>query len=381
MTGNENRRITDGGEHTDSWSHWKIYNAFVSLNTTEANNGRGEFEQIAQRWNSAAELFAARIHNSSSAAWSGPAAESTREAVRKYAERALDLVGPLNELSQRVSSTVDGVDKTRNAVDRPPDGGSWYNPRSWSLGPMHGPSSASVRHDCENAARDAMRDHYVAQFTTADGQIPILPVPDNPADPLYKPEKPTGYVPPTGPSPSPSPSGPAPAPNPGQPGNQPGDTTQNPTSTNPASTTPASTDPAANTPTVPSSVNPSGSGAQTTPSGLSSGGGGYPGGGLGGLSGGTTPGGGRSVPGSPAAGKPGAVAAGLSGAKAGTSGMPGMGGMGGAKGKGEGEEKTHDLPEWLRNMENAEELLGPAPRTIPGGVIGGDYTEPPPASS
>ncbi|MBB5911554.1 hypothetical protein BJY24_000421 [Nocardia transvalensis] len=53
--------------------------------------------------------------------------------------------------------------------------------------------------------------------------------------------------------------------------------------------------------------------------------------------------------------------------------------MGGARGgKSEDDEKGHDLPEWLRNMENAEELLGPAPRTIPGGVIGGDYSDPSP---
>ncbi len=52
-----------------------------------------------------------------------------------------------------------------------------------------------------------------------------------------------------------------------------------------------------------------------------------------------------------------------------------MGGAGGAnKGKAE-SEKDHDLPEWLRNMENTEDLLGPQPKTVPGGVIGGDYRD------
>ncbi|PSR61175.1 hypothetical protein C8258_26985 [Nocardia sp. MDA0666] len=387
-TGNENPRITNGGENPDSWTHQKIYDSFVGLNTTEANHGCGEYEEIARRWNSAAELFAARIHNSSSAAWEGPAATSTRDAINRYAQRALDLVTPLNQLAQRVSSTVDGVDKTRTIVDKPPAHASGWNPTSWQMLGMHGPSSPSVRGDCENAAREAMRDHYVKQFVAADGQIPVLPVPDNPADPLYKPPGTAVAPPPAGPGPGPGPGPANSTPGPGQPGSP----TDNTPSTSPSSTAPSSTTPSglgspANSPTTPSAVDPSGSGASTMPSGLSGGagglsGGGYPGGGLGGLPGGSTPGGpGRSVLGGPAGTAANAAATGGAlGGRTGTSGMPGMGGLGGAKGKSEGEEKTHDLPEWLRNMENTEELLGPAPRTIPGGVIGGDYAEPPTGS-
>lgn len=187
MSGTENPRITDGGEHTDSWDHWRIYNAFNPLNTTEANKSVDEYGQIARRWTSAAELFANRIRHSSEAAWEGPAAEMSRTAIGNYAQRALDLTVPLQNLAQQVASAIDGVNNTKNAVDRPPDGGAAYNPRSWNLGIWHGPNSAHVRNDCQNAAREAMKNNYVANFVQADKQIPVLPVPDSPTNPLYKP--------------------------------------------------------------------------------------------------------------------------------------------------------------------------------------------------
>jgi hypothetical protein len=57
--------------------------------------------------------------------------------------------------------------------------------------------------------------------------------------------------------------------------------------------------------------------------------------------------------------------------------MGGIGGVGaGGKGKSE-DEKEHQLPEWLRTMENTDELLGPQPRTVPGGVIGGNHDQNP----
>ncbi|GAB2691762.1 WXG100 family type VII secretion target [Nocardia thraciensis] len=397
MTGeNEPAKITGGGEHTDSWKHSQIYNAFNPLVTDEAGKSVTEYADIAQRWSSAAELFANRIRHSSEAAWEGQAATKSREAIGNYAQRALDLSLPLQNLAQRISTAIEGVNNTKNAVDKPPDGGSWYNPRSWAVGPFHGPSSQSVRNDCENAAREAMKNHYVANFLQADQQIPVLPVPDSPTNPLYKPPENTDqpYIPGTG---TDDPGGTGETGGTGgtsgtadpteQTGEEPAGTTEDPSTTS-SSSEDSSTNPASAAATEPTSTTPSGVGTPTTSSGFSGGsGGGAVGGGGGGLGGGI-PGPGTGGPGrSVAGGQPGAgtgLAAAAGGGAAtgkGMSGMPGMGGMGGARGKSEDEEKDRDIPEWLRNMENAEELLGPDPRTIPGGVIGGDYADPPPPTS
>ncbi|RDI54207.1 hypothetical protein [Nocardia mexicana] len=406
MTGeNEPPKITGGGEHTDSWKHSRIYNAFNPLVTDEANKSVAEYAEISRRWSSAAELFANRIRHSSEAAWEGQAATKSREAIGNYAQRALDLSLPLHNLAQRISTAIDGVNNTKNAVDKPPDGGSWYNPRSWAVGPFHGPSSQSVRNDCENAAREAMKNHYVANFLQADQQIPVLPVPDSPTNPLYKPPEKTDqpYVPPTGdgtddPGGTGGTGGTSGTSDPTQQtGEEPAGTTED-SSTTDSSTTDSSSDdsstnPASAAATEPTSTTPSGAGTPTTSSGFSGGtggsgggAGGGAGGGIGGLGGGV-PGAGTGGPGrSVAGGQPGAgtglaaAAGGGAAAGKGMSGMPPMGGMGGARGKSEDDEKDRDIPEWLRNMENAEELLGPDPRTIPGGVIGGDYADPPPSS-
>ncbi|MFX0578015.1 hypothetical protein [Nocardia nepalensis] len=384
---NEPSKIAGGGEHVDSWNHWQIYNAFTPLNTTEAHNGASEYAQIATRWASAAELFANRINHSSTAAWDGTAANSSRDAISKYAKAALDLTTPLQNLADRVSAAAKGVNDTQNAVDKPPDGGSWYNPKSWNLGIYHGPNSAAVRNDCESAAREAMRAHYVDTFVSADKQIPVLPVPNSPTDPLYKaPDtKNDGYTPGTsgnGGGNSTSGTG-----NQGkggdqkddsQPGTDPTNTSQDPSSTTPTSTDSSSQTPSSTSATQPSSVTPTTS-TSTTPSS-------YPGvtggtgGGLGGTSGTTS-----GKPGSTVSGTPTTTSATTNAARAatttGTSSMSGMGGMGGGRGQSKGDDESHQLPEWLRNMENTEELLGPAPKTVAGGVIGADHAEPGPTPS
>jgi len=400
MTDNDPPRITDGGENPDSWDHWRIYHAFNPLVPDSAHDASLDYTEIAQRWEQAVDLFNARINHSSTAAWQGLAADSSRNAISKYATEALNLTEPLQTLAQRVGSAVDGINNTRNGVDKPPDGGSMFNPRSWNLGIWHGPSSAAVRHDCENQARERMKTDYVSPFVAADSTIPALPVPNSPTDPLY--------VPPTGATGPGVPVGPGVSVGPGGPtgitptsGNGP----QGPGASGPGSqqnTQPSSTDSsttpsglgASNTPsssaTLPSSYTTPSS-TSTTPSGYSPGAGGLgglggglggAGGGLGGTGGGTTGSGGpgRSVPGTPSTGQAAAAAA-AGKATTGTSGMTGMGGMGAGKGKGEGDDKTHALPEWLRNMENTEALLGPEEKTIPGGVIGGDHADPGPIPS
>ncbi|MEV6140106.1 hypothetical protein AB0L63_29485 [Nocardia sp. NPDC051990] len=391
---NEPSKIAGGGENVDSWNHWKIYNAFTPLNTTEANNGSGEYAQIATRWASAAELFANRINHSSSAAWDGAAAKSSRDAISKYAKSALDLTTPLQNLADRVSAAAKGVNDTQNAVDKPPDGGSWYNPKSWNLGIYHGPNSAAVRNDCESTAREAMRSHYVDTFVSADKQIPVLPVPNSPTDPLYQPPetKNDGDTPGTTGSGGGNPTSGIGNQGDGDQGNgeqkedsQPATDPTTNDSQDPSSTTPTSTDSSSQTPsstsaTQPSSVTPTTS-TSTTPSSYPGGPGGnssYPGGpgsnnsGLGGTSG--KPG--STVPGTPTGTGTTANMARAATAGTGTSGMAGMGGMGAGRGQSKGEDESHQLPEWLRSMENTEELLGPAPKTVPRGVIGGDHAEP-----
>ncbi|MEV2224539.1 hypothetical protein AB0E01_32335 [Nocardia vinacea] len=379
---NEPSKIAGGGEHVDSWNHWKIYNAFTPLNTTEAHSGSTEYSQIATSWASAVELFVNRINHSSSAAWDGNAAKSSRDAITNYAKKALDLTSPLQNLADRVSAAAKGVNDTQNAVDKPPSGGSWYNPKSWNLGIYHGPNSAAVRNDCESSAREAMRSHYVKTFVAADQQIPVLPVPNSPTDPLYKaPEiKTDGYTP--GKSGN---GGGNPTSGTGDQGDgnqqetpqtstEPTTNSQDPSSTTPTSTDSSSQTPSSTSATQPSSVTPTTS-TSTTPSSYP-GGTGSTGSGLGGTSGTTSGKPGSSVPGTPTVTGTTANAARAATTSTGTSGMSGMGGMGGGRGQSKGDDESHQLPEWLRNMENTEELLGPDPKTVPGGVIGGDHAEP-----
>ncbi|TLF60796.1 hypothetical protein FEK31_03590 [Nocardia cyriacigeorgica] len=74
-----------------------------------------------------------------------------------------------------------------------------------------------------------------------------------------------------------------------------------------------------------------------------------------------------AVPGMGAAGQTAAAAA------AGRAGMPGMMSPGAAgRGQQGQDDEEHKLPEYLINAENAAELLGEQPRTVPGGVIGGE---------
>ncbi len=387
MTGNEPSRIPNGGENADSWSHERIYDAFHPLDRPDsAHASAQDYDDLASNWGSAVDLFAARIHHSSSAAWQGTAAEAARTAIANYANEALDLVQPLNDLAGHVSSTIDGIQNTRLAVQKPPDGGSWYNPRSWNLGIYHGPSSAAVRHDCENAAREAMQKHYVNTFVATDRQIPILPIPTSPTTAQNLPPQPV-IAGPSGPS-GPGPSAPGPAPATG-PATGPGQQQTGPSSRD-SSTLPSSlgsmADQLGSAATQPSSLgSPANPSAATTPSsygldglgGLGGGGmGGPAGGGLGGLGDGTpgSGGAGRSVPGTAAAAKAAGAAAAAERGAAAAPGMPGMGGMGG-KGKSE-QDKDHELPEWLRTMEHTRDLLGPEIKTVPGGVIGGDYADP-----
>lgn len=394
MTGNEGPRIA-GREDPNSWEHWSIFRAFNPLDTTEADNAKSEYTKLASDWSAAVETFAARIRRSSTSAWEGAAATASQNAIADYATRALDLTPALNSLAQRVSTTVDGVNKTRQGVDEPqnrPD--SMWNLDGYDfIGLEPGSRSMTAINDARDKAREAMSNHYVNQFVAVDGQIPVLPQPENPTSPL------TTWKPTSGNS---SDDGDGDGDGNGGGTKPAGADTGNPTEENPATTedpaaneTPTDTDdssdddnaedtipatteePGSTTPATTPSTTPSGITPSGTP-GAGSPGAGSPGGGSPGGSGVPTSGApGAVTPGSPAAAKvPTGATAGAGGSGTGRAGMPGMGGMGGGRGGGKSEEdESHQIPDWLKNMENTEELLGDMPRVIQGGVIGGNADE------
>lgn len=392
MVGNEGPRI-NAPESPTNWDHWAIYNSFNPLDTTEANNARTEYKKIASDWSAAVEAFAARIRRSSTSAWEGAAATASQNAIADYATRALELTPALNALAERVNTTVEGVNNTRKEVDKPetePD--SMFNLDGYDFFLFDpGYRSPTGIDNARTAAREAMQNHYVNNFVAADGQIPVLPQPESPTSPLTT-WKPTGgdsdeddsgnggSTKPAGTdSENPTQENPATTEDPAA--------TETPTDTDDSSdgdsdedTSPASTEeqdstaPAsANPATTPSAVTPSGTPGAGSP-GTGSPSGGSPGGGSGAPTSATP---GAVTPGSPAAAvkAPTGAAAGAGGSGTGRAGAPGMGGMGGGRGGKSEDDETHQIPEWLKTMENTEELLGEAPRTIHGGVIGGNPDE------
>ncbi|MFC4377509.1 hypothetical protein ACFO5K_25845 [Nocardia halotolerans] len=399
MTGTEDPRIGEP-EKPNSWEHWTIFNAFNPLDTTEASNAKSEYTKLASDWSAAVETFAARIRRSSTSAWEGPAATASQNAIADYATRALALTPALNALAQRVSTTVDGVNNTRTGVDEPqnrPD--SMWNLDGYDFFFAEpGSRSMTAINNARDAAREAMQTHYVDNFVAAEKEIPVLPRPENPTSPLTT-WQPTGGGPGTNGGANGDGSNPAGVTS-EQPGSEDGtgpevsEATEEPTSTDgtsdgdttddtsPSSTpeeSPDSTSPASTPTTAPAGLGPSGTpGAGSPGAGVPGGGG--PGSNLGGgASGGGVPGAGvpgAATPGSPSAAAKlptGGAAAAAGGSGTGRAGTPGMGG--GRGGGQANDDENHQIPDWLKNMENTEELLGEMPRVIQGGVIGGDIDE------
>ncbi|MFF0491264.1 WXG100 family type VII secretion target [Nocardia sp. NPDC004068] len=382
-----------GGENPDALEHWAIYRAFNPQNTSDAYTAAGNYQRLAATWETTVTEFATRIRRSSAAAWEGPAAEASRQAIDTYAQRALDLAPALSALSQTVTTAVTGVDNTKANVTEPHNSVGWHfwNPDGWGNGPRSRKSIDAAR----DHAREAMRNYYLTDFKTADSRIPVLPQPVSPTNPLYTAEiagrnggtDDGGGKPSSGPNPGDSGGHSGDGPVPGLDEVDPGRDAPNPSGDHATPTDPASVQPGG-TGIDPASATGSDHGASTRPAGIGSGApgsggggvpgtGGFPGGGGGSGGGSSVNAPGRSVPGAPGVGTPAAAAA---AARAGNPGTPGMGlpGMPGGRGKSEDDENTHDTPDWLKNMDNTEELLGKPPRTIPGGVIGGDHDQPEP---
>ncbi|WP_338773244.1 hypothetical protein V7968_17315 [Nocardia vulneris] len=393
-------QIPGGGEHTDSWEHPDIKDAFDPLNTTDAINQAEKYWQVHQLWEQGVETFARSIQTSISQAWSGPAAEKSKEAIANYTSDAQTLTPALAELHTRVRDAATAIVNTKKAIPDPViiTWTSWgWPPRRWDL----------QREQSEETqkAREAMDQHYVKPFSQMDGKIPVLPTPTSPTKAVDIPAPPPGgYNAENTSSGQPSQSK-SPGTDPGStnsavPGDtngdgkpdEPGTTEQqtdpaktgeqtNPASTtNPSSTqTPSSTAPTTQSPsttTDPAKTVPTSTGTPYTPGTPGSPGSprtsvspGSPG------SPSTAPQPGRSIPGTGIPTIPGTSptpAAAAATAARGAAGASGMGVPGaGARGKSE-DDAEHKIPDYLITQENTDELLGEFPKTVPGGVIGGD---------
>ncbi|MBF6174655.1 hypothetical protein [Nocardia blacklockiae] len=381
---NEGKKIPGAGENVFGWSRGQIEDAFSHLDTADAQRQAQQYGSAATYWDQGLETFKRSVHGSIAEAWEGAAAESAKRAITQYVDEAVKLTDLLSSLSTDIKAAADNIVQTKKNI-KPAAAHSWTANIPF-FGRGRAAEEERSRNQAESESRQAMLDHYVTPFGKLDENVPLLP-------PSFNPTQPGGVVPggdtwrPGGDdsgNPVPGGTGPngtqEPKPENGtgseeqQSGSQ--DGRESPGSDDSRTET-AGADPNAASPAG------TGAGASTTAAGVSPSGvtgGGHTGGtsGMGGS--GPTPGGGpgRSVPGTgvPGAGWNPAAAAARGGA--GTAGAPGMGGMpgmgGAGRGKGEGDEdRDHKTPDYLINAANAEELLGETPRTIPGGVIGGDY--------
>ncbi|MBF6452442.1 hypothetical protein [Nocardia cyriacigeorgica] len=416
----EQPRIKDG-ENPDNLDHSQINDSFNPLNTTEAFAAANKFTEIENKWTDGVRVFAARIQRSSSAAWDGPAAEAARTALSNYTTRAQDLSPALQAMAARVYGAVDSINTTKRELPEVVEKRPAWNPTSW---PYVGSHSASKRDDAEATARTVMGTHYVKPFVDTDREIPVLPKPDDPTQPLVPPVKPPtddreweggGGDSGGGDGAGDGSGGGTGGGGTGDQGGSEGETEetkgteetggetteeqQDPTTTaanttapssTPTSTTSRVTDPSL-TSTTPAGVNAAGYSPTGVPGGRTGGsagtggagraggagsGGGSGSGGSG--SGSEKPGAGRSIPGGPGGSGAGAgPAAAANAARSaatgrGMMGMP-MGGMGAGAGRGgNSDDDEHKTPEYLITAENTDELLGEVPKTVPGGVIGGD---------
>ncbi|MGY4102829.1 WXG100 family type VII secretion target [Nocardia sp. R16R-3T] len=372
MSGYEPTRINNG-EHSDSWEHPDIKDAFNPLDPTDAINQAEKYWKVHQDWEQGVETFARSIQNSIAQAWSGPAAEKSKESIQNYTNDARNLTPALAELYSRVSDAAVAISETKKALPDPVvvTWTSWaWPPHRWDL--------QREQNEESEKARKAMDEQYVRPFSSLDGKIPVLSAPTSP----------TKSVDITAPRPGGDDGGT----NSGGPGNSPGttgsgtesegkpdtskeqgeQTTPEQTqasSTNPttASTTPTGTDPTQTTPstlTDPGKTTPTGLSTTSTP--------GSPGSPTGAGSP-NQPSPGRTTQGVPGAtGTAGTTTTSTTAAGRGTSGIAGMGGMGGGRSGGKNDESEHKIPEYLINQENTDELLGEMPKTVFGGVIGGN---------
>ncbi|MEV0363198.1 hypothetical protein [Nocardia fusca] len=372
----ENPTILNGGEHTNEWEHPEIKAAFSPLLVQDAIDQAERYWQMRQLWEQGVETFIRSTQASLAQAWSGPAAEQSKQAIQDYIDKyARPATSALEALSAGVRNAAIAIVETKNAIGNPLTTDGF---KGW-LNETFNDSEIGRRTE---AARVAMKTQYVDRFGELDTQIPVIPVPVGPTSTTDIPAPPPGGYntdtgnpgattpgSPTGTA-GETPAGETPGTPEGEtPGETPGEETTQPTTTDPGATAtdPASTEnPTGTTPTVPAGTTPAGvTTSPGSPGGTPSGTPGSPG-----TPESPTPG--RTVQGTPntAAGVPAGASAAAANAAAnrGMTGMP-MGGAGAGRG-GQDDESKRSVPDYLINQENTAELLGDIPPTIDGGVIG-----------
>ncbi|MBO0853537.1 MAG: hypothetical protein J2P18_07200 [Nocardia sp.] len=387
-------------ERAQSWGNGELKDIFDALVPRNAFESSQDFAQMATLWQQGVETFARSINRSIAEAWEGASAEAAKNSIGNYSQQAQGLTSPLQELATHMNDTAEAIGRTKGGIPDPVhiDATSWLNPyHRWTLEKQQG--------EHRQEAWDAFINHYVTPLGQIDQKIPVLPAPADPARPPDAvPGNPGGSqehspmpgvggqaVPPGG---RPGGSGPGDH-QPGEHADQQPDSSHNPSAAslqskpggvdgNSAPTSGPDPTHASGLDPSDTATNPSGVGAGSLDggtgrpgggSGIPGGGSGVPGGGSGGSERGEAAGPGRSVPGT---GIPGVAstpaAAGMRGGAAGTAGMPGMGMPGTKKDKAD-DEKEHRSPDYLINADNARDLIGEEPRTLPGGVIGGHQAD------
>ncbi|RJO76631.1 hypothetical protein D5S18_10160 [Nocardia panacis] len=375
----------------------KLKDAFGSVETTEAHNAAAAFQRAQQKWSDGLREFQQRMMSAVAEAWEGQAAEASKRAIVRYTTSADQLSGAFNTLNRLIGDAAQASVDTKKAVDTIADNPRWWNPDAW---PFMRSRFENDRNEHISAAQDKMRDAYVARFATADHSVPVLPKPQNLADPADIPltggPGPGGSQPPGGtgshsgqPGPTADGAGTA-ADGVGKQGDSSGSKGEMPagsTATNPSQAqSPSDTTKTAPTGTgqTPQSAtatqqatsnSPASSGSATPTPGIRSGGSPRTTTGVGPGAPNRTPAPrvatGVPVPPQPQSGKP-TMSPVAAQAKPGGAGVPGGMAPGAAQGKGE-DGKEHKSPDYLKNMDNTRELLGEEPRTLPDGVLGGDH--------
>lgn len=382
---------------SEAWDHAAIKAALDTMDTRTTS-------QIAATWSThsgdaveAMNAFAAAFRREIPTNWSGTAATAVQNRVEEYSATRLNVATQLGGVATSLFTAIDAVAALKSKIAAPAELSSvqQYEAMLWSGDPR-----SAAEHAEEAQARADMQALYAPAYQHTDSNVPSFDPP-----PAFS-GTPASY---TGPPPSQGAGSPAPspiggispigssAPTEGQAGipeTASGTPADNLSVTDPAATDPAATAPASAMPasTVPSSAgtgmgsegsqprswmqsanDPSSSGSRAGSGGFGGpvGGGGYGGGGR--SAGGNVPrGGGFGAPvnaGASSAG--GGVSQARGAGTASTRGMGGMGmaGMGGARGQGD-DDKEHQTPDYLINIDNGNELIGTLPLVAPP-VIGG----------
>ncbi|MFC4375390.1 hypothetical protein ACFO5K_14915 [Nocardia halotolerans] len=355
------------------------------IDLTAVENLRDGWKKIAERNTTSLTEFQGHIARGTAPdVWRGAASTAAAQTVADYQTTGNRVTTAAALTGHKVDELLTGLEPTKQLVPHAPEHRSGVdNLRSWVT--FRGWRNDDVAE--ENAAAEARRvlkTVYAQVVHDSDKNVPVIPLPepigsgDGDGGPVVGGggdngssggDRPAGADPGAA---QPNTSEPAATQDPtagtGQPGNDTGQASQDPrTDTAPQSAGPATTP--ASTPAALGLGSPGlGSPGLGSP-------GGSPGGGSPGLgSGGLGAGGGAGLPGAAVPGGPGgpgsAAAARAAGAGAGSAaGRAGM--MGGApgagRGKGEDDESTKGIPDYLITQDNSDELTGLAdlPKTVP----------------